>query len=599
MRARWRAALYRHFVVVGILSAGLVVAAVGLDLATPASADPGTVVAQNQGPFTYLFDGPTISKPAGTLQAGVTDSDPNQSGSCCTASLDTPPPSGSVTVRPDGSFTYVPGVGFLGSESFTFILTDSDGNASLPATMTLTDGPFPGQAPQTLDITSTPDNPYVRGPSYQVVTQSNAGLSSYVQVYGTESVCSAFSTGVGWALSFTAPGTCTILAVNYGTADWAPVQAEQSFTVKAAQSVTFTSTAPSPPTVGTTYALAASASSGDPVTFSIDPGSAPICALSGTVVSFTETGDCLIFASTSGDKTYGPADAWVSLTVVGAPQTVAFSSIAPENGVVGGQTYTPVAAASSGLPITFVTYGFFSGTTIPVCYMSGSVLVFYAVGTCRIDAVQAGTDVYAPAAAEQTIAVVAPPVPTPQIISWPSKPTSGTLGSGATLSAVGGGSNNPIVFSIDAASGSGVCSAQGTNGTHLTYIGVGTCVVDANQAGNANHSPAPQVRDIFSVTVCGGSQSSCFTSAASTSVPVGSRLSFAVVTAGTPKPKITETGKLPKGLKFNQSSHILRGSPISTKHTSALGTYPLTFTATFGKGKSKVVVTQAFTLVVT
>jgi hypothetical protein len=121
MRARWRAALYRHFVVVGILSAGLVVAAVGLDLATPASADPGTVVAQNQGPFTYLFDGPTISKPAGTLQAGVTDSDPNQSGSCCTASLDTPPPSGSVTVRPDGSFTYVPGVGFLGSESFTFI----------------------------------------------------------------------------------------------------------------------------------------------------------------------------------------------------------------------------------------------------------------------------------------------------------------------------------------------------------------------------------------------------------------------------------------------------------------------------------------------
>ena len=578
----------------GILSLGLVVAGLVAGLATPASADPGTIVAQNQGPFTFTFDGPPISKPAGTLQAGATDSDPNQSVSCCTASLDSPPANGSVTVDPDGSFTYLPDVGYLGSDSFTFTLTDSDGNTSGPATVTLTDGPFPNQAPQTLDFTSTPDNPYVGGPTYQVVAQSNANLPYEVSVYDTESVCYAYENLAGWALGFTAPGTCTILAVNYGDADWTPAQAEQSFTVKAAQSVTFTST-PSQPNVGTMYFLAATASSGDPVTFSIDSGSAAFCSLSGTVVSFTETGECVIYANTPGDATYGPANAFQSFQVEGTPQTVAFSSIAPQYGVVGGQSYTPVATASSGMPVTFTTYGSFPGTTIPVCYMSGSVLIFYAIGTCQIVAVQAGNDIYASATAQQSFPIVG----TPQTISWPSKPTSGTYGSNATLAANGGGSDNPIVFSIDSTSGPGVCSVKGTNGTDLSYTAAGTCVVDANQAGNADYSAAQQIQDTFTVTICGGSETRCFTSAASTSVPVGSQLSFPVMTAEPPTIKITEKGLLPKGVKFSRSTGVLGGVPTSTKHKSAVGSYPLTFKVTFGKGKGKVVVTQAFTLSVT
>jgi len=37
-------------------------------------------------------------------------------------------------------------------------------------------------------------------------------------------------------------------------------------------------------------------------------------------------------------------------------------------------------------------------------------------------------------------------------------------------------------------------------------------------------------------------------------------------------------------------------TPTSTKHKAAAGIYHLTFTATFGEGKTKQVVTQAFTL---
>ena len=66
-------------------------------------------------------------------------------------------------------------------------------------------------------------------------------------------------------------------------------------------------------------------------------------------------------------------------------------------------------------------------------------------------------------------------------------------------------------------------------------------------------------------------------------------------------PKIKGKGKLPKGVHFHNNHNgtaTLSGTPTSTKHRSAVGTHPLTFTATFGRGKTKEVVTQAFTLTV-
>ena len=63
---------------------------------------------------------------------------------------------------------------------------------------------------------------------------------------------------------------------------------------------------------------------------------------------------------------------------------------------------------------------------------------------------------------------------------------------------------------------------------------------------------------------------------------------------------MTRHGKLPKGVRFHYNhdgTATLSGTPTSTKG-SLSGTYPLTFTATFGSGRSKQVVAQAFTLAV-
>ncbi len=119
----------------------------------------------------------------------------------------------------------------------------------------------------------------------------------------------------------------------------------------------------------------------------------------------------------------------------------------------------------------------------------------------------------------------------------------------------------------------------------------------------ASNGFSPDATQGFTLTVspCAGSSTRCFTSLASDTVPVGSAFSFPVTTAGTPVPTIKLKGKLPKGVKFKEriGGATLSGTPTSTAHKSAVGTYDLMFTATYGKGASKLVVTQAFTLTVT
>jgi hypothetical protein len=74
------------------------------------------------------------------------------------------------------------------------------------------------------------------------------------------------------------------------------------------------------------------------------------------------------------------------------------------------------------------------------------------------------------------------------------------VGQSATLTATGGGSGNPVVFSVDASSGAGVCSVSGTNGSTVNYLAAGTCVIDANQAGGGGYTAAPQVQQTITVS---------------------------------------------------------------------------------------------------
>lgn len=72
------------------------------------------------------------------------------------------------------------------------------------------------------------------------------------------------------------------------------------------------------------------------------------------------------------------------------------------------------------------------------------------------------------------------------------------VGGIGTVSATGGASGNPVTFSSTTPV---VCASGGTNGSSISGLAAGTCTIAANQAGNANYNPAPQVTQSLAVTV--------------------------------------------------------------------------------------------------
>jgi hypothetical protein len=88
-----------------------------------------------------------------------------------------------------------------------------------------------------------------------------------------------------------------------------------------------------------------------------------------------------------------------------------------------------------------------------------------------------------------------------QTITGFNPPTTLEAGQQTTLSATGGASGNPVVFSIDAASPCATCAT--VNGNILTAVSAGTVKVDANQAGGTangkQYAAAPQVQAIVTV----------------------------------------------------------------------------------------------------
>jgi hypothetical protein len=96
----------------------------------------------------------------------------------------------------------------------------------------------------------------------------------------------------------------------------------------------------------------------------------------------------------------------VSIIVNKGSQTISYTSSAPSNSTVGGDTYTPIVTATSGLAPTLTI----DATSSTVCSISGGVVSFTGTGTCKINANQAGnTDYNAAAQVQQSFTVLSRP----------------------------------------------------------------------------------------------------------------------------------------------------------------------------------------------
>src|SRR5438046_3174762 len=188
-------------------------------------------------------------------------------------------------------------------------------------------------------------------------------------------------------------------------------------------------------------------------------------------------------ASYEGDTKSAPSTSAQLVQVVNkADQAINFGPL--PNSVFGSSDFTVSATASSNLAVSF---SIASGPAI----IAGNTIHITGAGNVTVRASQPGDNSYNAAPDVDRSFTVAK---ANQAINFAALPDS-TLGDPPfTVTANGGGSNNPVTFAA-----SGNCTVGGSNGSTITTTGAGPCTVTASQAGDSNYNAAPDVSRAFTV----------------------------------------------------------------------------------------------------
>jgi serine/threonine protein kinase len=258
------------------------------------------------------------------------------------------------------------------------------------------------------------------------------------------------------------------------------------------QTINWTSATPTAATYGQSYQPAASGGgSGNPVV--VSSLTTAVCKSVAGTIDYIGVGACEIDATQAGNSRYNAAlSKTMSWDIGKASQSIAITSPRPTSPTYGG-SYSVTASAAGGA----VTFSADPSSAACSVSSTGSVS-FIAAGTCVIDANQPGNADYNFAQQRQEQIEVAQ---APQAIAFTSlAPTCPcTLGQQYTVTATGGGSGNPVTFSIDPSSTPLICSISGSTVT-ITGGLPGTCIIDAFQAGDANYAAAPEQPQTINVS---------------------------------------------------------------------------------------------------
>ncbi|MBR0344790.1 MAG: Ig-like domain repeat protein [Rudaea sp.] len=384
---------------------------------------------------------------------------------------------------------------------------------------------FPAQSPPSHAFAS--NGTFVIAPPATSATPNSGNTIAYSSLTG--SVCSVSGT----TLTMLNVGTCTIAADQSGNANYnAAATVTQSVAIGlAAQTLSFGA---APVVVvngtGSVSATSASPNSGNPITYST---SSSDCSVTSTgVVSGINAGtnNCSVVAMQAGNKNYAQGTATQTLNIGKANQTIVFPTQNPASHAFvpnGSFAINPPATSATPNSGNAITYSSLTGS---VCSVSGTALTMLNVGACTIAADQADNANYN--AAAQVVQNVAIGLASQSISSFVAAPASPTFAAEGTftVSASGGGSGNPVTFSIATAS-AGVCSAGGTNGATITMLGAGTCTLLANQAGNTRYAAATQAT--LAVTIA-RKTTTITLAAAPTAAQVGQTITITATVTGDP-----------------------------------------------------------------
>ena len=341
------------------------------------------------------------------------------------------------------------------------------------------------KAAQAITFGALTDKTTVQSPV--TVSATTTSLLNVTFSTSTPAVCTSGGTN-GATITLVASGTCTVQADQAGDATYsAAPSVSQSFGVsKAAQTITFGALADKT-TVQSPVTVSATTTSLLNVTFSTSTPA--VCTSGGTngaTITLVASGTCTVQADQAGNAMFDAATpSERSFTVSRATQTISFGAL-PDAPI--GPPITVGATSTSGLVVTFST------TTPAVCTSGGTdgaTVTLVAPGTCTVHADEAGNAIYNPAPTVSRSFVVTKADQTITFAALPNVPIGPPITVGATST-----SGLVVTFSTTTPA---VCTAGGTNGATISFVGAGTCTVHADQAGDAVFNAAPTVSQGFGV----------------------------------------------------------------------------------------------------
>jgi hypothetical protein len=374
--------------------------------------------------------------------------------------------------------------------------------------------------------------------TYSITGYVNGDTSSVVGGSAAETTSATTSSVPGsYAITFSSEA---LTAANYTFSYF-----NGTLTVnRASQTITFAAPA-SPVTYGVSpIALSAAVPSGLAVSFSVSSGS---CSVSGSTLTVTGVGTCVVAANQAGSTNYLAA-ATVShsivvnaavLTVTAYNASRTYGSANPTftasfSGFVNGDTLSVL----SGAPSLTTTA---TPTSAPGSYTITAASGTLAASNYTFNFVNSTLTV---TAASQTITFAAPVSPV----------TYGVLPISLSATASSG---LAVIFSVS----SGPCTVSSNT---LTVTGAGTCVVAANQPGNADYTAAASVLQSLVIN----KESVIVNSASSLSPSIygdNVALTFTLTGSG-----VTPTGTVTINDGANTLATISLDAGIATYNTSAL-----------------------------
>ena len=376
-----------------------------------------------------------------------------------------------------------------GAFSYTVRVVDTNGGSQTTSTISGTISPQ-------LAITPTASTFTEVGVSYSQTNAASGGNGAYTYSIASGAVPAGTTissvTGTVSGTPTTAGAfsyTVRVVDTNGGS------QTTSTISGTISPQLAITPTASTFTEVGVSYSQTNAASGGNGAyTYSIASGAVPagttISSVTGTVSGTPTTAGAFSYTvrvvdTNGGSQTTSTISGTISPQLAITPTAstftevgVSYSQTNAASGGNGAYTYSIASGAvPAGTTISSVT-GTVSGTPTTAGAFSYTVRVVDTNGGSQTTSSIAGTI----SLGNQTITFTTTP------------PTTPTTGSTYTPNATAT-SGLPVTISIDVTS-TGVCSMTGNT---VNFDSIGTCTINANQAGNANYNAAPQVQQILNI----------------------------------------------------------------------------------------------------